>query len=132
MNPDDEKNLSLEEIREIMEREQSLQEAKDEAERKRSMEEALAEYPAHKAKQKLEEEQEECDHPEHDHGICLHCEKDIFDDLVDRAEWARDAARDDWADRQGYTLFELLWVIFIVSVFLLWGFVIYHFVAKYW
>lgn len=49
----------------------------------------------------LPSEEEECPHDEHDHGICLECGKDIFDDLVGEADFRRDAARDAWADRQG-------------------------------
>ena len=35
-------------------------------------------------------EMEDCEHKEHDHGICLDCEKDITNDLVGEAEWIRD------------------------------------------
>lgn len=56
--------------------------------------EALAEYNAHKAAQAKREEQDECPHDEHDHGICLDCGKDIMDDLVDAAESAADARED--------------------------------------
>ena len=28
----------------------------------------------------------ECDHPEHDHGICLDCGEDITNDLVSKSE----------------------------------------------
>jgi hypothetical protein len=35
-----------------------------------------------------------CPHDEHDHGICLSCEADIFNDLVEQAEAAADAAQD--------------------------------------
>ena len=44
--------------------------------------EALAKYQQYKQ----EKYQEECPHDEHDHGICLDCGKDIWDDLIDRAE----------------------------------------------
>lgn len=55
-----------------------------------SKQEALAGYAAHKRQQ----EQEECDHDEHDHGICLSCGKDIFDDLVAAAEFRNDCRED--------------------------------------
>lgn len=32
----------------------------------------------------------ECEHEEHDHGICLYCGADITDRLVDAAEYAKD------------------------------------------
>jgi hypothetical protein len=51
---------------------------------------ALAGYAAHKARRQKQEDQDECPHDEHDHGICLDCGKDIFDDLVGRAEYLRD------------------------------------------
>lgn len=35
-------------------------------------------------------EKEECPHDEHDHGICLSCGRDIFDDIVGQAELWRD------------------------------------------
>lgn len=35
-----------------------------------------------------------CPHDELDHGICLSCGRDCFDDLVDRAEFLRDCAED--------------------------------------
>ncbi len=50
-----------------------------------------AEYDRTRAQEK---EQEECDHEEHDHGICLYCAKDITDNLIAKAESAADA-RDD-------------------------------------
>jgi hypothetical protein len=39
-------------------------------------------------------EEDECPHDEHDHGICLHCGKDITDDLVAAAEFAADCLED--------------------------------------
>jgi len=63
---------------------------KEEQQESDSRAEALSEYQAHKAQREKEEEQEECPHDEHDHGICLDCGKDIFDDLVGRAEMLRD------------------------------------------
>ena len=38
--------------------------------------------------------EEECPHDEHDHGICLDCGKDIFNDLVAQAEFAADCRED--------------------------------------
>lgn len=35
-----------------------------------------------------EEDDTECEHEEHDHGICLDCGKDITDELVTKAEMA--------------------------------------------
>lgn len=32
-------------------------------------------------------EDDECDHKDHDHGMCLYCGKDIMDDLVAAAEY---------------------------------------------
>jgi Fe2+ or Zn2+ uptake regulation protein len=40
------------------------------------------------------DDDDECPHDEHDHGICLECGKDIMDDLVGAAEMAADAAAD--------------------------------------
>jgi len=37
---------------------------------------------------------EQCDHEEHDHGICLACGADITDTLAGQAEDAADAAQD--------------------------------------
>lgn len=34
----------------------------------------------------VEDDQENCPHDEHDHGICLDCEKDLTDSLAGRAE----------------------------------------------
>ena len=62
----------------------------EEAARLLSMQEALAEYPAHKRQQ----EAEECPHDELDHGICLDCGKDCFDDVIAAAEFAADCAND--------------------------------------
>lgn len=38
-------------------------------------------------------EAEECPHDEHDHGICLDCEKDITNDLIGKAEAAFEGDR---------------------------------------
>jgi len=43
---------------------------------------------------RLYREQQECDHDEHDHGICLACGADITDTLAGRAEDAADARED--------------------------------------
>jgi hypothetical protein len=40
---------------------------------------------------RLYREQQECDHEEHDQGICLACGADITDTLVGQAEDAADA-----------------------------------------
>ncbi len=62
-----------------------------------------AEYLAEMARQRAEydalrphseQEQDECDHEEHDHGICLYCAKDITDDLIAKAEAAADSRED--------------------------------------
>lgn len=37
--------------------------------------------------------QECCPHDEHDHGICLDCEKDLTDDLAGAAEYAFEGDR---------------------------------------
>jgi Fe2+ or Zn2+ uptake regulation protein len=42
----------------------------------------------------LIEEENDCPHDEHDHGICLDCGKDITDALVEQAENASDARQD--------------------------------------
>jgi hypothetical protein len=55
-----------------------------------SRRQAFVEYAAYKARKEKEQEQEECPHDEHDHGICLSCGLDIFDDLLGRAELLRD------------------------------------------
>lgn len=34
-----------------------------------------------------------CPHDEHDHGICLNCDKDCTDDLVAQAEYAFEGDR---------------------------------------
>lgn len=68
----------------------AMQEAKELAEEAESRAEALAEYPAHKKQQ----EQEECPHDENDHGICLDCGKDIWDDIVASAEFRADCLED--------------------------------------
>lgn len=64
----------------------------EEAERLRCMALARADYDAEK--HGWAQEQDDCDHPEHDHGICLHCGKDIMDDIIDRAELMRDSMED--------------------------------------
>jgi hypothetical protein len=66
------------------------EEERDERVMQESRAEALAEYPAHKR----EQEQEECPHDELDHGICMDCGKDCFDDVVAAAEFASDCAMD--------------------------------------
>jgi len=53
-------------------------------------EEMREEYAAWKAAKARREQEEECPHDEHDHGICLDCGKDIMDDLIGRAELLRD------------------------------------------
>lgn len=67
------------------------------------MREARAEYDAHKAKHKCDDCgkpceswlcQECCEHDEHEHGYCIECGANIMDDIVGRAEMARDAAED--------------------------------------
>lgn len=40
------------------------------------------------------QEQEECPHDELDHGVCLSCGKDCFDDVIDAAEYYRDCMED--------------------------------------
>jgi hypothetical protein len=51
---------------------------------------AMLEYEEHLARRRREQEQEECPHDEHDHGICLDCGKDIMDELIGRAELLED------------------------------------------
>lgn len=41
-----------------------------------------------------EEEEEECPHDEHDHGICLECGEDIHDQLIAQAEYLMDSIQD--------------------------------------
>ena len=41
-----------------------------------------------------EQQQEDCGHDEHDHGICLYCGKDISDDLQAAAENYADSKQD--------------------------------------
>jgi hypothetical protein len=41
-----------------------------------------------------EPEADDCPHDENDHGICLDCGKDIFDDIVAAAEAAADCRED--------------------------------------
>lgn len=55
-----------------------------------SMNEAMREWRAHRDQQLKKQEQEECPHDEHDHGICLDCGKDCFDDLLARADYMRE------------------------------------------
>ena len=43
---------------------------------------------------RLYREQQECDHEEHDQGICLACGAGITDELAGQAEDAADAAQD--------------------------------------
>ena len=38
------------------------------------------------ATMKAEEDEEECEHDEHDHGYCLDCGEDVLNDLVGRSE----------------------------------------------
>ena len=38
--------------------------------------------------------EQECDHEEHDQGVCLACKADITDELAGQAEDAADAAQD--------------------------------------
>lgn len=40
------------------------------------------------------DEQDECCHDEHDHGICLDCGADVLDRLIMRAEDAADSLMD--------------------------------------
>jgi hypothetical protein len=55
-----------------------------------SRHEAMLEYEQYRVMRAKEQEQEECPHDEHDHGICLDCGKDIMDDLIGRAELLED------------------------------------------
>lgn len=55
-----------------------------------SRHEAILEYEQYRARLIREQEQEECPHDEHDHGICLSCGKDILDELIGRAELLED------------------------------------------
>lgn len=50
---------------------------------------------AHESGEPCENEkcQECCEHNEHDHGVCMDCEKDITDDLVCAAEYAYEGDR---------------------------------------
>lgn len=57
----------------------------EDQERSASMREALATYNPKAGP---------CDHPEHDHGICLECGADITDELISRAEYRADCAQD--------------------------------------
>lgn len=69
---------------------EEAEEQRLEDERYEAMRSAKVEYDADKERRDKEKEQAECPHDEHDHGICLDCSKDIFDDLVGRAESMRD------------------------------------------
>lgn len=62
-------------------------------ERASSMADALREWKDRRA-ERVQQERLECDHAEHEHGICLNCSKDITDDLVARAEAAADSRED--------------------------------------
>ena len=53
-----------------------------------------AEWKRERAARAKQAEQEDCPHSEHDHGICLYCHKDIWDDLVGKAEAWADAKED--------------------------------------
>lgn len=64
------------------------------AESDQSRDEAMAEYGAHRAARKLTQEQYECPHDEHDHGICLDCGLDITDDLIAKAEFNAECRED--------------------------------------
>jgi hypothetical protein len=55
-----------------------------------SRREAFADYSKEKQERIRQEEIEECPHDEHDHGICLDCGKDVFDTLLDRADYFED------------------------------------------
>ncbi len=41
----------------------------------------------------IEDDEDECMHDEHDHGICIDCGKDISDYLICRAERAAEGDR---------------------------------------
>ena len=43
---------------------------------------------------RLYREQQECEHPEHDHGHCIECGADLTDTLAGQAEDAADARED--------------------------------------
>jgi hypothetical protein len=53
-------------------------------------EEMREEYAAWRRARAQQRLQEECPHNDLDHGICLACGKDCLDDLIDRAEYARE------------------------------------------
>lgn len=59
--------------------------------------EAFAEWKKRKEElwlqRQREQEEEQCPHDEHDHGICLDCGKDIWEDIVGAAEMRRDCQR---------------------------------------
>ena len=71
-------------------------EAKEEAERDASMKEALKGYipRARRAMHNHVDEDSECTHEEKDHGVCMDCGKDCFDDDIARAELMRDSRED--------------------------------------
>ncbi len=39
-------------------------------------------------------EMDTCTHEERDHGVCMNCGKDCFDDDIEAAEYARDCRED--------------------------------------
>lgn len=58
------------------------------AERESSMADAKAHYF------KAVPKSSDCPHTDHEHGICIECGKDIWDDIVARAESAAEAKED--------------------------------------
>jgi hypothetical protein len=60
-----------------------------------AMLEAREEWEHRRAIQKQKEYQDECPHDEHDHGICLDCGKDVWDDVVASAEFRAECLRDE-------------------------------------
>lgn len=56
--------------------------------------EAIEEYNNWKAAKEQRELEEECPHDELDHGYCLECGKDCFDDVIAAAEFRRDCLED--------------------------------------
>lgn len=62
------------------------------------MQQAKKEYdaatPAERAKVLDKEDEDECPHDELDHGICMDCGKDCFDDLVAAAEFNAECRED--------------------------------------
>ena len=53
-----------------------------------------AEHKPSKEERERKAQQEECPHDEHDHGICLHCRKDVWDDVVSAAEFRAECLED--------------------------------------